>query len=114
MNDDVLSQLEEKHPKQKAPAAPCMGISPEHLNKAIRGLKSDVAPELGGIHNEHITPIVFSYQRDVPPLAKSLVSHVCTLANAIHLDDILDHFYVYYMATCLMTANKQDQETLKE
>eukprot|EP00957_Ditylum_brightwellii_P026356 1993994-Ditylum_brightwellii.AAC.1 len=81
MDDDVLSQLEEKHPKCKAPildpttgqmAAPCMGISLEHLNKAIRGLKSDVARGLGGICNEHITSIVFSDQRDMPPLAKSV------------------------------------------
>eukprot|EP00957_Ditylum_brightwellii_P069058 5241829-Ditylum_brightwellii.AAC.1 len=80
MDDDVLSQLEEKHPKCKAPipypttgqmAVPHIGISPEHLNKAIRWLKSDVAPGLGGIRNEHITSVVFSDQRDVPPLAKS-------------------------------------------
>eukprot|EP00957_Ditylum_brightwellii_P115161 8782610-Ditylum_brightwellii.AAC.1 len=66
MDDDVLSQLEEKHPKRKTPipdpttgqmAAPRMGISLEHLNKAIRGLKSDVAPGLRRIHNEHITSI---------------------------------------------------------
>eukprot|EP00957_Ditylum_brightwellii_P074009 5623775-Ditylum_brightwellii.AAC.1 len=80
MDDDVLSQLEEKHPKHKAPipdpttvqmVAPRMGISLEHLNKAIRGLKSYVAPGLGGIQNGHITSIVFSDQRNVPPLAKS-------------------------------------------
>eukprot|EP00957_Ditylum_brightwellii_P146619 11161803-Ditylum_brightwellii.AAC.1 len=78
MDDDILSQLEEKYPKYKAPipdqttgqmAAPHMGVFPEHLNKAIRGLKSDAVLGLGGICNEHITSIVFSDQRDVPPLA---------------------------------------------
>eukprot|EP00957_Ditylum_brightwellii_P113485 8652912-Ditylum_brightwellii.AAC.1 len=57
MVNDVLSQLKEKHPQCKVSipdpttglmTAPCMGISPEHLNKAIRGLKSDIVPRLEG------------------------------------------------------------------
>eukprot|EP00957_Ditylum_brightwellii_P164046 12490513-Ditylum_brightwellii.AAC.1 len=49
---------------------PHVGIYPKYLNKAIRELNSYVALVLEGICNNHITLIVFSDQRDVPPPAK--------------------------------------------
>eukprot|EP00957_Ditylum_brightwellii_P103385 7878247-Ditylum_brightwellii.AAC.1 len=75
-------------------AVPRQGITPEHLKKAIKELSSDVAPDLGGCRNEHITSILFSSERDVPPLAKAAVDHITGLANAVHTGDMSDPFYI--------------------
>eukprot|EP00957_Ditylum_brightwellii_P029769 2251599-Ditylum_brightwellii.AAC.1 len=83
-DNSVMEQLRAKHPACKEEilemtleqmAVPRQGIAPDHLRKATKELSSDVAPDLGSCHNEHIMSILFLDEHDVPLLAKAAVDH---------------------------------------
>ncbi|EJK59207.1 hypothetical protein THAOC_20603, partial [Thalassiosira oceanica] len=88
------------------------GIDRENFMKELGRLDHDVGEGLGGLRNEHLTALLFSPRRDVTPGAAAAADDLYAFADNVVQCRLPDYFYVGYVATRLVPANKVDPSTL--
>ncbi|EJK64395.1 hypothetical protein THAOC_14871, partial [Thalassiosira oceanica] len=117
----VVQQMDIKHPARKEELTPLSddelsyarrGIDRENFMKELGRLDHDVGEGLGGLRNEHLTALLFSPQRDVTPGAAAAADDLYAFADNVVQCRLPDYFYVGYVATRLVPANKVDPSTL--
>ena len=107
--------MKAKHPRRKEAATPLTAVEMEAPRKGARGevlrtklgqLNHDVAPGLGGLRNEHLHALVMNDKRQQTPSALNAVDNLCDYANTVISIEIPRYFYVAWLATRLVPANK--------
>ena len=72
----------------------------------IKQLKSDVAPGLGCLPNEHLSVLLLNPDRPVTPSASAAVDNLLDYSNAVAQVVLPSYFYTAWVACRIVAANK--------
>lgn len=76
------------------------------MREKIKQLKSDVAPGLGCLRNEHLSVLLLNPDRPVTPSASAAVDNLLDYSNAVVQVELPPYFYAAWVACRLVAANK--------
>ena len=90
------------------------GLDHDKFIEDLLHLPTDSAPGLDGLRNEHLKPLLFGPNRDVPAEARQAVEEFYQLSNQIVKVNLPLYFYAGHVATRLVPANKVHPSELPE
>ncbi|EJK46732.1 hypothetical protein THAOC_34586 [Thalassiosira oceanica] len=111
----VVEEMERKHPACKQDVSPLSaeesqtprkGIDRMSFVNALRGLKSDVAPGLTCLRNEHMKALLINPERQQTLSAAAVINEYLDYANAVVNVQLPPCFYVAWVACRLVPVNK--------